>query len=65
MLKSEEDFIPYYKSKSVLIGKEISYIYSGSEHKGVAVDIDNVGGLVVETNGEKQTLTSGDVMLLK
>ena len=65
MLKSEEDFIPYYKSKSVLIGKEISYIYDGSEYKGVAVDIDNLGGLVVETNGEKQTLTSGDVMLLK
>lgn len=65
MLKSEEDFIPYYKSKSVLIGKEISYVFDGAEYKGVAVDIDNVGGLVVETNGEKQTLTSGDVMLLK
>ena len=65
MLKSNEDFLPYYRNKSVLIGKEISYIYGGAEYKGVAVDIDNVGGLVVETNGEKQTLTSGDVMLLK
>ena len=65
MLKSNEDFIHYYRNKSVLIGKEIAYVFDGAEYKGVAVDIDNMGGLVVEVNGEKQTLTSGDVMLLK
>lgn len=65
LLETKEDFIPYYKNKSVLLGKEISYLYDGAEYKGVAVDIDDMGGLVVETNGEKKTLTSGDVMLLK
>ena len=42
MLKSNEDFLPYYRNKSVLIGKEIAYVFDGAEYKGVAVDIDNM-----------------------
>ena len=65
LLSSNEDFMEYYKSKSILLGKEVSYIQNGVIHNGTALDIDTTGALIVKENGETATLTSGDVTLLK
>lgn len=65
LISSDEDFMPYYIEKSLLIGKEVSYIQNGITYTGVAVDIDEMGGLIVENGMGKTTLSSGDVTLLK
>ena len=64
LLSSNEDFMEYYKSKSILLGKEVSYIQNGVIHNGTALDIDTTGALIVKENGETAILTSGDVTLL-
>ena len=66
LLSSNEDFMQYYREKSILIGKKIAYIKNGETYTGIALDIDDSGALVVEDE-EKNILmlTSGDVMLLK
>lgn len=59
-------FLSEYKSRSFLIGKEISFEKAGIIRKGAAVDIDDMVRLVVETeNGERIALSSGEVNLLK
>ena len=65
LLSLDEDFMEYYKSKSILLGREVSYIQNGVIHNGTAVDIDSTGALIVKENGETIILTSGDVTLLK
>ena len=66
MLSTDDDFMQYYREKSVLLGKEIAYIKNGETYYGTAVDIDDSGALVVK-DSEQNTLvlTSGDVTLLK
>ena len=56
-------YIGEYKAKSIVIGKDIIYIRDGIPHSAAAVDIDSAGGLVVEENSEKITLTSGEISL--
>ena len=65
LLSSNEDFMEYYKSKSILLGKEVSYIQNGVIHNGTALDIDTTGALIVKENEQTAILTSGDVTLLK
>ncbi len=65
LLSSNEDFMSYYREKSCLIGKQVSYIKNGITYTGLAVDIDDMGGLVVEGINGMETLCSGDVTLLK
>ena len=64
LLKEEPcRYIGEYKAKSIVIGKDIIYIRDGIPHSAAAVDIDSAGGLVVEVNSEKITLTSGEISL--
>lgn len=66
LLSSNEDFMPYYREKSVLIGKEISYVQNGNTYTATAVNIDDSGALIVKDNDNNTAiLTSGDVMLQK
>lgn len=58
--KSEE-YIDEYRSKSNVIGREITYIQNGISHTATAVDIDKKGGLVVRNTKETITLTSGEI----
>lgn len=56
------EFIDYYKSYSLVIGKKINYIECGKITPATAVDIDNQGGLVVELeSGEITTLRTGEI----
>ncbi len=59
--KNPSDYIGEYKARSNVIGREIVYYQNNNAYSATAVDIDGTGGLVVERNGEKITLTSGEI----
>jgi BirA family biotin operon repressor/biotin-[acetyl-CoA-carboxylase] ligase len=54
--------IEEYKSRSLVLGKEISYEINGGRITATAVDIDKNFGLVIKhSDGKTETLTSGEV----
>ncbi len=58
----DSNFIMEYKAQSMILGKEIVFYENSIENYGKAIDIDNSGGLVVETKkGEVITLNSGEI----
>lgn len=58
------DFIDYYRSHSMIIGKKINYIKNGKATQATALEIDEAGGLLVENeSGEKITLRSGEISI--
>ncbi len=58
------ELIEEYKSLSLVINKEISFVINGKPHTGTATDINMDGNLVVTLkNGETITLKSGEVSL--
>lgn len=63
LAKTPDSYLDEYRSKSNVIGKEIICIRDNVRHNALAVDIDPAGGLVVLENGEKTTLTSGEISL--
>ncbi len=58
---SDGGYMDEYREKSCVTGKEIIYYINGIPHSGKAVDIDKNGGLVVESGGERITLTGGEI----
>ncbi len=56
-------YLGEYRQKSNVLGKEIIYFQNNIPHTAKAVDIDETGGLVVDENGEKSTLKSGEISL--
>lgn len=66
LICSGQEFIEYYRSKSVLLGKEVSYVLNGNLYTGMAVDIDDSGALIVKDSEQNTAiLSSGDVTLIK
>lgn len=58
------DFIEYYRSHSMIIGKQINYIEHGIITPAKALFIDETGGLVVQTkDGTEKTLKSGEISI--
>ncbi len=57
--------IPYYRAHGYLTGKDIEYFVSGERKVGKALDIDDNGGLIVQTPIGNVTLTSGEVTVRK
>lgn len=61
-----DDFIEYYKSRSMIIGEKINFICNGRVTPATALDIDDTGGLIVELeNGSKTVLRSGEISIRK
>ena len=57
------EFMNEYRSRSNVIGKNVT-VFRGNEcYDAKAVDIDERGGLVVERNGEKEVLSSGEITI--
>ncbi len=59
------DPIADYKERSIVLGHDVTFYENGVAHSAHAVDIDEMGGLVVrlaDTN-ELKTLTSGEISL--
>lgn len=58
------EFIDYYKSHSLVIGKKINCIECGRVTPATAIDIDDKGGLVVELEGGGvTTLRTGEITI--
>lgn len=57
----EGDYMDEYREKSCVLGREITYYINGIAHSGKAVGIDGSGGLTVEKDGGKITLTGGEI----
>lgn len=61
-----DDFISYYRSRSMILGRKIDFIQNGKVTPATAIAIDENGGLEVElTNGEHITLRSGEISIRK
>ena len=50
-----------YRSMCVTIGRDVTVIYPDRQFDAKAVDVDNNGNLIVEINGEKMAISSGEV----
>ena len=59
--KQKDDFLNYYRSHSIVLGKKIQYIENYETKEGTAVDIDENGGLVLE---DDTVLSSGEISIL-
>jgi len=57
-------FLDESKRRSLLLGKEIRVLnYDGSSYNARAVDLDDMGHLMIERNGQKEVLNSGEVSI--
>ncbi len=61
-----EDFekakiIEEYKKEQLLLGKQITFTKDEKNYRAIAKDIDEDGGLIVESEGETMVLQSGEV----
>ena len=52
-----------YKNKCFVIGKNITYIKDNEIKNGKAVDINDECNLIVELNGKRDTLSSGEISI--
>ncbi len=58
------EYIDYYRSHSMLLGRKINFIENGRVTPATALAIDERGGLTVKTeNGEIKTLRSGEISI--
>lgn len=61
-----EDFIEYYKARSMIIGEKINFIKNGRVTPATAIGVDSTGGLIVRLeSGEQTTLRSGEISIRK
>ena len=56
-------FIEEYKKRSLVLGKKINYTEDGITKEAVAIDIDQNGGLVIETENKIKTLSTGEITI--
>lgn len=58
------EFIDYYRTHSMIIGKQIYFIENGIKTDAAALEIDEEGGLTVKTaDGKIKTLRSGEITI--
>lgn len=56
-------FLKESRERSILLGKEIKVLNGNNSYSARALEIDDMGQLVVEANGKKQTLVCGEVSI--
>ncbi len=59
----QRTFLPEYKQKSMVIGKDVCFIKDDITKEGIAVDINRNGALVVQTADGLETLSTGEITL--
>lgn len=57
----DRSFLQEYRTRSMVLGKSIRFLENGVWQDAVAVDLDEGGGLVVETASGRRTLSSGEI----
>lgn len=60
----KKEFIKEYQSRSLLNGKEITYTQNGKEYSGTVMGIDNDARLLVQTDGQTQALSHGEIQIV-
>ncbi|WP_071026421.1 biotin--[acetyl-CoA-carboxylase] ligase [Peptoniphilus raoultii] len=58
-----DEILKYYKDHSLVLGKKVTYEINGEKREGLALDVNDKGNLIVERNGEKEILSSGEVSI--
>lgn len=62
----DKKFLEIYKERSMILGEYILYNKNNEWLEGFALDIDEYGGLIIiNKNGQKETLHSGEVSIKK
>ncbi|MBQ9086784.1 MAG: biotin--[Clostridia bacterium] len=62
--ESEENWIEEYRSRSLVLGQEVTYWINGSRRQGVAVEIEADGSLRIRhADGSEERLSSGEITL--
>lgn len=62
VMAGSAEYIEEYRSRSVVIGREIRFTCGGETYEGTALDIDKNGGLEVRRkDGTHVTLTGGEI----
>ncbi|KKH92434.1 hypothetical protein EO95_11655 [Methanosarcina sp. 1.H.T.1A.1] len=60
----DKSFISEYKARSMVLGKDINYYQNGKRHSGRAIDINEIGSLIVQNEeGEIYALQSGEITI--
>ncbi len=57
----ERSFLREYREKSAVIGQTVEFSKGKITVSGNALDIDNDGGLIVETKSGVETLSTGEI----
>ena len=60
----ENRFLKNYTERSIALGKTVTFHQNGVTHTAKAVGIAPDGGLIVEEQGKRQTLHSGEISVL-
>jgi len=61
LTENKESILSYLKEKSIVLGKEIRF-FGAKSGEGLALDLDESGGLIVQTQkNEKILLTGGEI----
>ncbi len=61
--ENNKDYLAEYKNRSNILGKEIEYLKDGIRHRAMALDINEKAELVVEEDGKKLCLNSGEIKI--
>ena len=62
--RGDTSYMTEYRSRSMVLGKRVTFVRNGCVGEGIAVDIEDGGGLVVEADGGARTvLNSGEITL--
>ncbi|MDR0846251.1 MAG: biotin--[acetyl-CoA-carboxylase] ligase [Lactobacillales bacterium] len=65
-LLKDKTYLDYHREHSFTIGKDVEFALHGTDYKGVAVDIDSKGELIVRLeDGTTMSVSSGEVSLRK
>ncbi len=59
----QRTFLSEYKEKSMVLGKDVYFIKNGVKKEGIAVDINQDCGLIVQTTDGCVTLNTGEITL--
>lgn len=61
---NDPEIINEYKARSIMLGKNITYLRQGAEHSAVVLDINSKGNLVVrESDNSVNIISSGEVSI--
>lgn len=61
--KKDKEIIEYYKTHSLVIGKDLTFELNGKKYTAKGVDINDKGNLIVDTGEKRITLSSGEVSI--